>query len=222
MGIGRILWQARVRAERAWNHARGIYGQYGEDVVIDRLLDHATSGFYVDVGAYDPTLFSNTRRFYDRGWRGINIEANPVRFDRISRVRTRDINLNMGVSDAAGIAPFWVMDPDALSTFVEENASANVQAGHRLVRVEEVPVRTLAAILSEHAPGPIDFLSVDVEGHDLTVLRSNDWDRHRPRLVIVEINHAEGPIDAYLHEVGYEAVWGNGTNSIYEDARRAG
>ena len=56
--------------------ATASYAQTEEDIVLDALLGHKVSGFYVDVGCNDPVKMSNTYRFYLRGWRGIAIDAN--------------------------------------------------------------------------------------------------------------------------------------------------
>ena len=72
------------------------FSQYGEDVIIDRLLCHKKRGFYIDIGANHPDRFSNTKRFYVKGWSGINIEPNPIIFKKFAK-RTRDVNLNIGI-----------------------------------------------------------------------------------------------------------------------------
>ena len=63
------------------------YSQEGEDLVLRRYLEGRTSGFYVDVGAHDPKRFSNTHLFYERGWRGINIEPSPAAMKNFMRDR---------------------------------------------------------------------------------------------------------------------------------------
>src|SRR3989344_7565306 len=70
----------------------GSYSQFGEDMVIDNLLNNKKRGFYVDVGAYDPDRFSNTKRFYLKGWRGINIEPDVYSFNKFLEKRPEDIN----------------------------------------------------------------------------------------------------------------------------------
>jgi len=78
------------------------YAQKFEDVMLWRALKHIEDGFYIDVGAWSPDIDSVTRAFYERGWRGINVEPNPTFHAQLAERRTRDINLRMAVSDKAG------------------------------------------------------------------------------------------------------------------------
>ena len=164
------------------------YAQDGEDLLLDDLLDHKAEGFYVDVGAYHPTEFSNTKVFYDRGWSGINIEPVHHRYVELSKARPRDLNLNVGVASRAGVAELYCMEPAGLTTFVRSESERLCQFdGHRLVEVRRVEVTPLSAILDAHGHLPhIDFLSVDVEGAERDVLESNDWLKYRPSVVLIE------------------------------------
>src|SRR5688572_29493242 len=93
------------------------YAQNFEDVILARTFRGISSGFYIDVGAWDPTVDSVTRHFYDSGWSGINIEPNPLFYERLVLERPRDINLNCAVSDAPEVGPFYVFDDTGTSTF---------------------------------------------------------------------------------------------------------
>ncbi len=162
------------------------YAQNGEDVVLDRLFARGIAGFYIDIGAHDPTHLSITRHFYDLGWHGINVEPATLAFERLAAARTRDININTGVADEDGKLTFYEATPESgLSTFDPEQAKSHIEAGTPLVE-RTVPVTTLAHICEEHVDGTIDFLTVDVEGYEGPVLRGGDWTRWRPRVVVVE------------------------------------
>ncbi len=198
----------------------GSFSQYGEDLVIDALLGCPADGVYVDVGANDPSELSNTRRFYDRGWRGINIEPNAELFSEFKRSRPGDVNLNIGIAQSAGELTFYQMEPSTLSTF-DRGASIDNLAhpGAHTVAEVRVPVRPLTAVLDEHlADKLIDFMSVDTEGLDLEVLQSNDWHRFRPKLVIVEIAWRGTLIAEYLSAQRYSFIWSNGVNGVFADA----
>ncbi len=73
-----------------------------------------TTGFYVDVGAHHPLRFSNTYKFYKRGWHGINIDAMPGSMDLFNRLRHRDINLERAVSDSKQILTYYAFNEPAL------------------------------------------------------------------------------------------------------------
>ena len=79
------------------------YSQQSEDLEVFRRFNGKRNGYYVDIGAFDPVIFSNTNLFYQNNCEGINIEPNPENFERFKKFRTRDINLNLGISDEKNI-----------------------------------------------------------------------------------------------------------------------
>lgn len=157
--------------------------QFGEDLVLADLFGERSDGYYVDVGAFDPYNLSNTYNLYRRGWRGINLEPVPAHLERFDRFRPGDVNLAVAIGETEGFADFVVNR--GFSSFAGTyRPSPDGDPGSRT----RVPVRPLADVLDEHLPAGrhIDLLDVDCEGADLTVLRSNDWDRHRPSIVLAE------------------------------------
>jgi len=178
---------------------KGSYSQRGEDLLSDRLLGGKVAGYYVDVGANDPVRYNNTMRFYRRGWSGINIEPDPDSFVRLERTRPRDLNLNIGIGLEDRKMPFFRFFPQSYSTFSEPEAERNRRCGFALVETIDLPVRRLDEVLDEYrGDKPIDLISVDTEGFDLYVLRSNDWGRFRPTVVVIDrslrVNPAQGPV----------------------------
>ena len=175
-------------------HARASFSQEGEDLVLHRLFERQPHGFYVDVGAHHPARFSNTKLLYDRGWHGINIDPTPGCMDAFHRARQRDVNLELAISDVDEVRHLFVFDEPALNSLSEElSYHRNRNTDYTLGREVEVRSRTLADVLAEHLPldvTTIDLLSIDVEGYDLDVLKSNDWDRFRPRVVVIEVLRA--------------------------------
>jgi FkbM family methyltransferase len=170
-------------------HARKSYSQEGEDLVLSRIFAGRTTGYYVDVGAHHPYRFSNTQILYERGWNGINIEPNPDGIKSFRSARSRDLNLELGVSDRPGTLTYYCFDDPALNTFDAELVkNRETQTPYRVIKTMPVPVERLDAILGKHLPAgtTIDFLSIDVEGRDFAVLQSNDWERFRPSWVLVE------------------------------------
>jgi len=170
-------------------YATRSYSQEGEDMVLHRIFEDRDHGFYVDVGAHHPSRFSNTRFFYKRGWRGINIEPNPDAISLFTEERTRDINLHLGVSNAEGRLTYYKFDEPALNTFDPDIVNLRLaDTSYKLLSTCKIKVDRLDQILSTYLPDEthIDFLSIDVEGLDLQVLTSNDWKRFRPGYVLVE------------------------------------
>lgn len=169
------------------------YSQEGEDMVLRRIFEGQPVGFFVDVGAHHPCRFSNTYFFYKCGWSGINIEPNPDAISAFQSIRPRDINLQFGVSDSPGQLTYYQFDEPALNTFDHEIVKSRLaRTPYKLKTTSEVSVKRLDAILAEHLPEntKIDFISIDVEGFDFAVLKSNDWDLYRPKCVLVEMLNA--------------------------------
>jgi FkbM family methyltransferase len=212
---------------------RLAYAQEGEDMILRRLLEGYDTGFYVDVGAHHPFRFSNTGYFYRRGWRGMNIDPNPQAIQAFDRHRPGDINVCVGIADSPGNLTFYSFNEPALNTFDSSLASERAQMrDYHMIEKRSVVVRRLDDLLDEYLPSgqSIDFLSVDVEGMDLAVLRSGDWVRIRPRLLLVEghertVSAAEqNPICLFAREIGYQLIAKTLNTLIFEDreAQRRG
>lgn len=199
------------------------FSQYNEDLIVDVIFKCKRNGFYVDVGANHPDVLSNTKRFYDRGWSGINIEPNPQLIEQFKKDRNRDINLNIGIDKESGILPFYVMTSDAGSSFDKKLAiDTGKPYGSTLAKVLDVPVLPLKKVFEEHLNGrEIDFMSIDTEGYDMRVLMSNDWKRFRSSLVLIESVFAgKKEMNNFMIENDYILVYDNDTNSIYLDQNR--
>jgi len=191
--------------------AKLSFAQNGEDLILDSLLGHRRSGFYVDVGCNHPTNLSNSYRFYLRGWSGITIDANKEFASDWARVRPRDTFRAACISDEAREVEFNIFNSRALSSIGGERFYENDEH-YRLVRVDRMQTQSLTELLDEYrAPREFAFLSVDVEGHDLEVIRSLDFDRYLPEVVLVELNGTDidlgnissSPVATHLERYSY-------------------
>src|ERR1039457_553906 len=196
-------------------YATRSYSQEGEDMILRRIFEGQRYGFYVDVGAHHPHRFSNTNLFYKKGWRGINIEPCPDALRAFKSRRPRDINLQIGISDCTETLTYYCLDEPALNTFDADLLRRRLEGSpYKLVKTISVPVKRLSDVLREHVPTTqaIDFLSVDVEGLDLHVLRSNDWEVFRPECVLVESLNSSledsfhRPVFHFMKDQGYELL----------------
>jgi FkbM family methyltransferase len=201
------------------------YAQNGEDIVLARAFGDRPAGFYVDIGANDPTEDSVTRLFYDRGWRGINVEPQLSYFQALCEARPRDTTLNIGIAAKAGtLTMHYVPRAPGMSTFSEKQAMLLADAGYELEQ-RELAVRPLDEVLEQHADQEIDFLKVDVEGLEHEVLDGVDWSRWRPRVIVVETTPEEEPWERRLLDAGYRRVLWDGINLFFvraEDAEKLG
>lgn len=205
----------------------GSYSQNGEDVMLDQLLGYKKTGLYIDIGANDPHRFSNTKRFYKKGWTGINVEPDPTNYQKLIRDRVKDVNLNIGIGDVESRLSFYKFFPDTLSTFSKIDADKYVSQGYLLRNVVKVNVEKLETLFIKYcAKRVVDFITIDTEGFDMHVLRGNDWSKFRPAFICIESKEHEslGNTDKsnnqelFMNNVGYEKIYDNGLNSIYKQS----
>lgn len=162
------------------------FAQACEDVLLHRALHtvHHDRGFYIDVGAYHPTNDSVTKHFYDHQWRGVNVEPSRELFGAFVEHRPRDINIQAAVSDQPGSVMFHQVEGQ-LGTVDADVANTHVSAGIPS-QSYSVPSIALSTIFEQHAPADVHFLKVDVEGHEAAALRSMDFRRFRPWILVIE------------------------------------
>lgn len=186
-----------------WKHIAKIYetayqtrsskvsfSQSGEDLIINYIFDSLgiQNPSYIDIGAFNPYLLSNTAFFYLKGSRGINIEPSPLLYQNFLKHRPEDINLNIGVGSIAGEFPFFVMSAETLNTFSESEAREYQKIkGVELKEIKKIPVETLPDILKKYCSKKHpDFISIDVEGHDFEIIKSIDFSLYAPTVICVE------------------------------------
>lgn len=203
--------------QRSWS-------QEGEDQILRRIFEGQQSGFYVDVGAHHPMRFSNTYLFYRRGWSGINIDAMPGSMQAFRKLRPRDINIEIGVGLEAGESNYYIFNEPALNGFSKQLSAEREcnQEIYKIIDTKIIKVRPLSKIFDLNLKNDriIDFISVDVEGLDYEVLKSNDWNKYRPRYVLVEVLGASlqdilcNDISHFMISNGYE-IYAKCVNTVF-------
>jgi FkbM family methyltransferase len=202
------------------------FSQEAEDLLLFEIAQFKNSykGFYVDVGAHHPYRFSNTAIYYQRGWNGINIDATPSSMLEFRKVRWKDINLECAVSNDFRERLFYVYNESALNGIDCDRTGEFAGTKFKLLRKISIQTHTLASILQSHIqqlPKP-NFLTIDVEGHDLEVLQSNDWNKFRFDWVLCEIqvgsisDLACNPVYKYISDKGYHLRAFTGRTGIFE------
>ncbi len=204
---------------------RLLTSQNGEDLIIESLIPEQKKGFYVDIGANHPIKLNNTFLFYSKGWKGINIEPNPNRLWMFKLLRRRDKTLNVGIGENKSVLPFYIFKDDTLSTFDKGVAEKYEKKGHKIKKIQDVNIVPLADILNTYAcKTEIDILSLDTEGMEMTILKSNSWDIYRPKYIILETidyeRYKSGKktndiYDPYMESIGYTKIADTNINSIY-------
>lgn len=193
------------------------YAQNREDIILDFFFKDVPRGFYVDVGAGHPEEDSVTKIFYDRGWKGINIEPIKKMYNLLQKSRPRDINLNIGLSDKKGRLTFREYENYGLSTFQGDMKKEYEGPLDSMGKYEdyEVQVDTLANVLNQYKVRHIQFLKIDVEGLEYAVLQGNDWRKYRPEVLCIEANHIIIDWRPILKSNAYIKVFNDGLNDYY-------
>lgn len=199
------------------------YSQEGEDMVLRRLFERQTTGFYVDVGAHHPKRFSNTYFFYKQGWNGINIDAMPNSMKAFSKIRPRDVNIEKPVSDKKEVLTYYAFNEPALNGFSKELSEERESKdnNYHILFKKDIETSTLEDILDENLPKnkQIDFLSIDVEGLDFIVLKSNNFKKYKPKVILIEIlgsslnNIEKNKITEYLKQYDY-SIYAKSVNTV--------
>jgi FkbM family methyltransferase len=188
------------------------YSSEGEDLILKRIFDKKKKGVYIDVGAHHPFRVSNTYLLYKQDWTGINIDPLPGSKALFNRHRPKDTNLEMGVSLVKQQLTYFIFNEPALSTFSPEKVKEYTQVSkYKVIQEKKIDTWPLADILDRYLEKDvaIDFLTIDAEGLDMEVLRSNNWDKYRPAYVLAESQPFElfhmdsSELCRFMQEVGY-------------------
>ena len=204
------------------------YSMLGEDIYINNFFKNKKNGIYLDVGAYHPLDGNNTYLLYKKNWQGINIDVNPLSIELFQRARKFDLNINSAISSKKRVTKVYFRKKiNMLNTLSKKFAKINFKNGFQEKKIKS---NTLNNILnqSKYKNKKIDFFNLDVEGHELQVLKSIDLKKYKPTLICVEIHNQEGifkhnangikrnPINKLLLSHKYYIVWNNKFSYIYK------
>lgn len=216
--LRRRSWGPFVEAaeESSFDHGFTIsWSQAGEDIALLLMLSDIAGGRYIDIGAHHPSRFSVTRKLYQRGWTGVNVDANRELVHEFGEIRPRDINISAAVGEQSKYE-FTVFTETAISTVEREWEKRFLDQGQTPLRREVVSGVTLRKLLDDFFPdrGP-DLLSIDIEGADLEALRSGDLGSlpasRRPLWLLLETSppvasSLETPAVVLATQLGYEPM----------------
>lgn len=166
------------------------FGEFGEDVLINRIFKNKKNGMYIDVGCYHPYKGSLTAKLYNKNWNGINIDLSKTSIDLFNIVRKRDINLNVAISNFDGETSYY------------ENSPINQQNSLTKINNEQTKIKiksyTLNSILKNNSIEMFDYLNIDVEGSELEVIEGIDLIKYHPSLITIENNNLS--LEDYLKD----------------------
>jgi hypothetical protein len=204
------------------NTKRDSYSQTGEDILIKHYFDDEDFT-YIDIGAGEPIIGSNTYLFYRSGRHGILVD--PLRSNhlltKILRPRDKAVCTLIGLGSVP--LKFWEFEAYEYSTMDKQVASRILEEGKiKLKKVKNLEVMTLAEIVELLPNRELPwFLSIDVEGSDLEVLKSFDFRNSRPRVICIEdhafIQNKFSTQHEYMTSLGYGLVNKTSISLIYKD-----
>ena len=165
--------------------------QFGEEKVILSFFDKKYKGKFVDIGCFHPTRHNNTYRMYKRGWCGINIDLNPLTIELFNFARAKDININAAVSDTEENKTLYFVDELNTQNTLEANHLSFLKNHHNIkekeISKQIIKTRRLDKILDSYNFNDIDFMNIDVEGHELNILNSIDFLKYKIKFICIEM-----------------------------------
>lgn len=194
---------------------RAIFPPDVENALKESFFAGVTRGFFVEVGANDPELLSQTFHLEQRGWTGVLVEPQPELAARLAATRKAKV-FAVACSSPANAGKTLTLHLAGIHSSFDPNLNL---ATERPIGAIEVPVRTLDDILAEAgAPTPIDLVSIDIEGHEIEALEGFDLARWAPRLLLIEDLAMDLRLHRYLTRRGYRWFRRTGLNNWYVPA----
>jgi FkbM family methyltransferase len=197
------------------------YAQNFEDVILYRALKHISQGFYIDIGASDPTIDSVSLAFHHLRWSGIHVEPLTSHAEALRCKRPQDLVLQVAVAQNPGdITLFEVGEGYGISTCDAKIAETHRKNGFK-TRDVTVPCVRLSEIFERYTKGDVHWLKIDVEGFEAEVIRSWSGSSVRPWIVVLESTEPMTTIPCFeawepsLIELGYHFVYFDGLNRFY-------
>ena len=208
------------------------FSQSGEDRIVKFVFDvlgiHQYR--YLDIGAHHPRRINNTYLFYKLGGSGVLVEPNSRWVPLASKLRPRDLCLNVGLAgQALSGVPFYIMKSDTLCTFSKSEAERMVaECGEEISEVKQLDVLAPQTVLSSHFSEGLNLVSLDVEGLELEILETFDLQRYRPEVFCIEtISYAidgngvkSSALAEFMTASGYMIFADTYINTIFVDRSR--
>ena len=165
------------------------YSQWGEDQIIKKFFENKEKGFYIDIGSFHPIMYSNTCLLHNSGWSGINIDLNQTSIDLFNIMRPNDLNICAAMSDKIEEKDLYMDHPfspvNTIHKSLYEVADKNIL--FKNLEKKKIKTQIFSDIIKKVNEVPkINFLNIDCEGHDYSVLTSIDLKNYKPELICVE------------------------------------
>ena len=168
--------------------------QFGEETKINKLFKNNYKGTYIDLGCFHPTRYNNTFRMYKKGWKGINIDLNPLTIDLFNYARPKDINICTAISNKKSKKKVYFYgdldSKNSLNLNHKKWVGKHFNIDNKDFKIKNIKTNKLGNILEKYNFHKTDFMNIDIEGHELEVLKSLNFNRFKIKVICIEIvNH---------------------------------
>ena len=167
--------------------------QFGEDKKIIKLFKEDKNGTYLDLGCFHPIRQNNTYLFYKLGWKGINIDLNPLTIELFNIARPNDINICAAISGKKGSKYlFFDHELSSLNTISKNHTLFLREAFNKTnLKKKKIKTDTLNNILKKNKINKVDFMNIDIEGNELDVLKTINFNKLDIKVICIEIVNYE-------------------------------
>ena len=204
--------------------------QFGEDKFLLNLFDKNYFGKYLDLGCFHPTRHSNTNLLYKNKWSGINIDLNPLSIELFNYMRPNDINLNIGISSKEDEKELYFIDELNTQNTLDKNQLNFLKDHHNLkeneIIVKKIKTKKLNTVLDDYNLDKIDFFNIDIEGHELEVIKTIDFDKIKIKYMCIEMiehNHLSIEYSKKIRDIlinnKFDMIKKFGFNYIYKNRK---
>ncbi|WP_295157292.1 FkbM family methyltransferase [uncultured Brachyspira sp.] len=197
LDFGKKLYESKLNIEKQTNI--NFQSEIEQDFISYLIFSGNKKGFFIDIGANDGIKISNTYFFEKLGWSGICVEANPIIYEQLQKNRNCDL-YNCAILDKK-------MDNVKLVNYEGHSLMAKVdisESNENSINIKSITFDDL--MYNYKNINSVDLLSIDVEGFELNILKTIDFDKYDIKLIIVENNEKEGILKEYMKSKGYRLL----------------
>ena len=229
MNLIRFLKKCRKGLDVVLLNAKASYSQTGEDTIIEYLFDSVkiNKPSYLEIGTNQPKICNNTYSFYLKGCKGVCIEPDIEMVSAIKKARPNDTVLNIGIASESRTSAEFYLFPNIYngwSTFSKEEAEIRKKESGINYKIKNVELKNINTIIRENFNPYPNFISLDVEGLDLEILQSLDFEKYKPEVICVEtisfgyLTNTEEKINSiaeFMFQNGYAVYADTHINTIF-------
>ena len=183
--INKIYLELNLLHKKFFNKKR-YFSFSGVDIILEKIFMHQPKGIYIDVGCQHPIKNSNTYLLYKKGWEGINVDLDKDNIELFKTSRSSDTNFNKALSNEIKEVDLYFYHKKSPINTIDKKTSQFQKA--KVSAIKKIKTDTLNNIIlnTKYKDRSIDLLSIDVEGHELEVLKGFDIDKFLPKVIVVE------------------------------------